>query len=68
MAALESLGGILGLAIVFGDDLGLFALGMAAGLFFVLVMGVMPVAIIAVTAGLRHSELAGGQQDARMLF
>ena len=41
---------------------------LAAGLFFVLVMGAMPVAIGAVTAGLRHSELAGGQQDARMLF
>lgn len=41
---------------------------LAAGLFFVLVMGVMPVAIGAVTAGLRHSDLAGGQQDARMLF
>ena len=25
-------------------------------------------AISAVTAGLRHSDLAGGQQDARMLF
>ena len=41
---------------------------LAVGLFFVLVMGVMPVAIGAVTAGLRHSDLAGGQQDARMLF
>ena len=41
---------------------------LAAGLFFVLVMGVLPVAICAVTAGLRHSDLAGGQQDARMLF
>ena len=41
---------------------------MTARLFFVLVMGVMPVAIGAVTAGLRNSGLAGGQQDARMLF
>lgn len=28
----------------------------------------LPVAIVAVTAGPRHSNLAGGQQDARMLF
>ena len=41
---------------------------MAARLFFVLVMGVMPVAIGTVTAGLRNSDLAGGQQDARRLF
>ena len=29
---------------------------------------IWPVAIGAVTAGLRHSDLEGGQQDARMLF
>ena len=41
---------------------------LAAGLFFVLVMGVMPVAIGAVTAGLRNRDLARGQQDAQILF
>ena len=40
----------------------------AVRLFFLLVMGVMPVAIGAVSAGLRHGDLVAGQQDARMLF
>ena len=41
---------------------------LAVGLFFILVMGVMPVAIGAATAGLRHGELVGGQQAAHALF